>query len=209
MSENLKGAQTLPFVAIITPDLKWVGGFSGFKSVDEFLPVLDDVEKSPVLQAGPDVAKKLEAFLAQAAKSAEKGDWKSVVAASKSAADLKGRSPVRAQLKQWVVNARAWAEAEFGKTLEAVKTGADRATVRASLSKISSTFAGDAEQKEADAALKAVAKLTTIEALPAEQQDAARDKAAKDFAGSRWAAIFDKSVPKPAEKPADKPTDGK
>jgi hypothetical protein len=199
MRDNLKGANMLPFVAVLTPELKWVAGFSGYKDATGFVAFLDEVEKSPALQATAEVTKKLEGFVAQATKAAEKNDWKAVMAASKSSAELKGRSPAREKLKSLVVKAREWAEAEMGKALESVKAGGERGAIRAQLKKVSASFAGEPEQKDADQGVKALEKLTTIESMAAEQQDAAREKGAKDFAGSRWAAVFDKSVPKPAE----------
>src|SRR5205814_1958842 len=93
LTDNLPGANVLPFVGVVTPDLKWVAGCSGFKTVEEFDAVLATAEKSPLLEAKPDVAKKLEALGAQAGKAVEKANWKDVLAASKAAADLKGRSP--------------------------------------------------------------------------------------------------------------------
>ena len=199
MSEHLKGAQTLPFAGFITSDLQWVGGFSGYKDANAFVSLLDEVEKSPLLQAKPEVAKKLDGLVATASKAAEKGDWKAVMAASKSSSDLKGRSPAREKLADLVKKAHEWGEGELGKALESVKTGGERGAIRAQLKKVSASLPGEPEQKDADQGLKAIDKLTTIESMAAEQQDAAREKGAKDFAGSRWAAVFDKSVPKPAE----------
>lgn len=201
MRDNLKGAGTLPFAGFLTTDLQWVAGFSGYKDQAAFAAVLDEVDKSPLLQAKPDVAKKLEGLAAQAGKAAEKGDWKAVMAASKASADMKGRSPSREKLADLVKKAREWAEGEMGKALESVKAGGERGAIRAQLKKVSAAFAGEPEQKDADQGSKALDKLTTIESMPAEQQDAAREKGAKDFADSRWAAVFDKSVPKPAEPP--------
>ena len=192
MRDNLKGASQLPFVAFVTSDLQWVGGFAGFKSVDEFDAALTAAEKSPVLDAKPETTKKLEGLAAQAAKAAEKSDWKSVFAASKAAHDLKGRSPVRGQIAASVKKARDWADGELAKAFDSAKAGGDRNPLRAALTKLSAAFAGEPEQKDADAGLKAISKLTTIETLAAEQQDAARTKAAKDFAGTRWAALFEK-----------------
>src|SRR5882724_3406270 len=137
MSDNLKGANTLPFVGLVTTDLQWVGGFSGYKTADEFYAILSDAEKSPLLQAKPETAKKLDAFAAQASKSAEKLDWRGVLAAAKSAGDLKGRSPARDTIAALVAKARAWADGEMTKSLDAVKAGGDRSAFRADLKKVS------------------------------------------------------------------------
>jgi hypothetical protein len=203
MTSHLPGAGTLPFAGFITADLQWVAGFSGYKDAGAFDGILADVEKSPLLQAKPEIAKKLDAIAAQAAKSVEKQDWKGVFAAAKSANDLKGRSPARDKIAESITKARAWADAEMTKQVDAVKTGGDRTAIRAALTKISSAFSGEPEAKDADAGAKALAKLGVIEALAPEQQDSAREKASKEFASSRWVAIFDKSIPKPAEKPPE------
>lgn len=187
MRSNLPGAGTLPFAGFVTSDLKWVAGFSGYKDATAFLGVLEAAEKSPLLLAKPDVQKKLEALAAQAAKAAEKSDWKAVLAASKAASDMRGRSPVREKIAAEVAKARAWAAGELEK---AAAAGADRAAARIALKKLSAAFSGEPEQKDAEQGVKALEKLTTIEGLAAELQAAAREKAAKDFAGTRWAALF-------------------
>ncbi len=203
INAHMAGAGTLPFVGFVTRDLKWVAGFSGYKNADEFAAVLDEVENSPVLAASPADAKKLEAIATQAEQAVQKGQWSAVMAAMKASGAVSGRSPLRAKIAAAVAKAREWADSEMTKQVDAVKTGGDRAAVRAALTKVASAFAGEPEAKDADNGAKAVAKLAVIEGLPPEQQDAAREKATKDFAASRWVAMFDKSVPKPADKPAD------
>jgi hypothetical protein len=191
MRENLPGAGTLPFAGFVTAELKWVAGFSGYKDAAGFLAVLESAEKSPLLLAKPDVAKKLDGLAAQAAKASEKADWKGVFAASKAAAALKGRSPAREKIAAEVAKARAAAESDLAKALESVSGGGDRAAARVALKKIATAFPGEPEQKDADLGVKALEKLTTIETLAAEQQTAAREKASKDFAGTRWAGLFE------------------
>ncbi len=170
-------------------------------SVDAFEAVLAKAEASPLVPATPDAVKKLEAILAQATKVAEKSDWKALLAAAKSANDVRGRTPVRDKIAEQVKKARDFAETELAAALESAKKGSDRAAVRTSLKKLSAAFAGEPEQKDADIGLKALDKLGVIEALAAEQQDAAREKAAKDFAGSRWVAVFVTSEPKRDDTP--------
>src|SRR5262245_34191 len=179
--------------------MQWIGGWSGGTTVDKFVAVLDAAEKSPLRPATAETRKALEELAATAAKAAEKSDWKAVMAVSKSAAALKGRAAARDALAEHVTKAREWAEAELAKALESVRTGGDRAAVRAQLKKVTAAFAGEPEQKDADNGAKALDKLTTIESMAAEQQDAAREKAAKDFAGARWSAVFEKPAAKPAE----------
>jgi hypothetical protein len=180
--------------------MRWVGGWAGGTSVDKFVAVLDSAEKSPLRPASAETRKALDELAATAAKAAGKSDWKAVMAASKAAAALKGRAPARDAIAEHLTKAREWAESELAKALEAIRTGGDRAAVRAQFKKVAGAFAGEPEQKDADNGAKALDKLTAIESMAAEQQDTAREKAAKDFAGSRWAAVFEK----PAAKAADK-----
>jgi hypothetical protein len=197
LQAKFPGAPSLPFVGIVTDDMQWIGGWSGGTTVDKFVEVLDAAEKSPLRPATAETRKALEELASQAAKAAEKSDWKAVMAASKSAAGLKGRAPAREALGEVVTKAREWAETELAKALESVRTGGDRAAVRARLKKVSAAFAGEPEQKDADQGAKALDKLTTIEGMAADQQDAAREKAAKEFAGSRWTALFEKPAAEP------------
>ena len=201
LQEKFPNAPLLPFVGIVTDDMQWVGGWSGRKPIDEIVAVLEAAEKSPLRPASAETRKALDDLAANAAKAAEKSDWKAVIAASKAAAALKGRATARDAIAEHVTKAREWAEAELAKALEAIRTGGDRAAVRAQFKKLAGAFAGEPEQKDADSGAKALDKLTTIESMAADQQDAAREKAAKEFAGSRWAAVFEKLAAKPAEPP--------
>jgi hypothetical protein len=190
LQAHFPGAPSLPFVGIVTCDLEWICGWAGGKTVDEVGALLEVAETSPLRPAAPEVVKKLEALSAQAAKAVEKSDWKSVLAASKAAGELIGRSPVRDAIVASVAKAREWAADELKKALDAVKAGGDRAAVKSSLRKLSAQFAGEPEAKDADAGVKAVDALIAVEALPEEQQAAAIAKAAKDFAGTPWAELF-------------------
>jgi hypothetical protein len=199
LQEKFPGAPSLPFVGIVTDDMQWIGGWAGGTTVDKFVAVLDAAEKSPLRPASAETRKALDDLAATAAKAAEKSDWKAVMAVSKAAAALKGRAPARDAIAGHVTKAREWAEAELAKALESIRTGGDRAAVRAQFKKVAGAFAGEPEQKDADNGAKALDKLTTIESMAADQHDTAREKTAKEFAGTRWAAAFEKPVPKPAE----------
>ena len=190
MQANLKGAQTLPFVGFVTPDLQWVAGFSGGKSASGLASVIDAVENSPLLQASPEVTKKLTALAEQAAAAAEKAQWPKVLAAAKQASALRGRSPIREQIDVALGQARAWAATEMTGILDVVRSGGDRSAARAALKKVSGAFVGEPEAREADAGMKAIDKYGVILAIAPDKQAAAREKAAKDFAGTRWTALF-------------------
>ncbi len=200
MQENLKGAGVLPFVGFLTPDLKWVGGFSGGKNVDGFLAVLDAVEKSPLLDATEPVKKKLLALADKAAKAAEKSDWKAVLAAGHEGAATTGRSPDRERLDGLVKKAHEWAEGELNRIVDEVRKGGELPVARKALGDVKKQMAGEPEAADVDLGLKALAKLGTIRSVEADPKGvdpaAMRAKEAKAFADSRWKAVFEAAEPK-------------
>lgn len=202
LSANLAGANTLPFCGFVTQDLQWIAGFSGYKDAAAFDAVLTQAENSPLLQAKPDVAKKLEVIAQAAEQAAEKGVWAKTLAAAKSAAELKGKCPARDRIAAAVAKGRAWAEDEISKALSSAVGAADRTAQRVALKRVSAAFAGEPEAKDADTGVKALERVGVIESLPDDKQGAAKEKAAKDFAGTRWVGLFDGSAAKPAETPA-------
>ncbi|MCE9638209.1 MAG: DUF255 domain-containing protein [Planctomycetes bacterium] len=194
LTKNLPGAGTLPFVGFVTTDLQWVAGFSGFKQAGEFAAILEQAEKSPLLNASPENAKKLDGIAAAAAQGVEKQQWAKVLAAGKDAEKLKGRSPAREKIDASLAAAHAYAEGELAKALELAAT--DAAAARVALKKLAPVFAGEPEGKDAETGVKALERVAVIAAVPADKQDAAREKATKDFGATRWVALF----AKPAEK---------
>lgn len=202
MREHLKGASTLPFVAFVTHDGRWVGGFSGYRDVAAFRKALDDAEGSPLIQASEAVRKKLAGLGQKAAKAAEAGDWKGVVAAAREAGKTTGRCSERKALAALRAKAKAWASARLDEAAKAAR-GGDSAAAQAAIAEVRLQYAGEPEAAEADAGAKAVRKLSL---LPAGEAGArAREKAAEEFRGTRWEAIF---LPPevPAEAPADPPS---
>lgn len=117
------------------------------------------------------------------------------MSAAKSAGDIKGRSPVRDKIAELVTKARTWAETTIVEAQKTVQTGGDRAACLVALKKVAAAFAGEGEAKDAELGLKAIDKLGVIEGMAAEQQAAAREKAAKDFASTRWAELFGAAPP--------------
>ena len=209
MSENLKGASTLPFVGFLTPDLKWVGGFSGGKNEAGFLAVLDAVDKSPLLEATDAVKKKLLGLADKAAKAAEKADWKAVITAGHEGAATTGRSPDRARLDDLVKKAHAWADTEFTRIVDEVRKGGDLPAARKALGDVKKQMAGEPEAADVDTGIKALAKLATIRSVEADPKGvdpaAMRAKEAKAFADSRWKAVFSVAGGGTDAKPADAP----
>jgi len=199
MRENLKGASTLPFAGFITPQGKWVAGFSGFKDEGGFVKILDEVEASPVLQASEADKKKIAALGEKAGKAAEKSEWKSVLAAAKEAKEINGRCDARKTIDGFVAKAREWATSQFDAAVKAAQGGGDLAEPRRILGDVKKQFPGEPEAAEAEAGLKALTKLSNLQAAEAapNAQPGLREKVKKEFAASRWGAIFD---PKPAEE---------
>lgn len=193
LSEHLKGAQMLPFVAFLGHDGKWVAGYSGFKGKDEFLKVLEQAENDPALQASDAVRKKLAVIVTRAGKAAEKGDWKTVMRTAKDAAKTTGRCPERTQLGEIVGKAKAWATGEFDAAIRLAQSGGSLEDARAKLMEVRKQFGGEPEADDADKGLKALQRLASIAKTEAGGGDgtASREKAFREFEGTRWTAIFE------------------
>jgi hypothetical protein len=186
-------------VGFLTPDLRWVGGFSGYKDEAAFLSVLDAAEKSPLLDASEPVKKKLLALADKAAKAAEKSDWKTVIAAGHEGAATTGRSPDRVRLQDLVKKAHAWADAEFTRIVDEVRKGGELPAARKALGDVKKQMAGEPEAADVETGLKALSRLATIRSVEAEPKGvdpaAMRAKAVKEFESSRWKAVFEAAPP--------------
>ncbi len=206
MRANLAGASTLPFVGFVTHDGKWVGGFSGHKSITGFLDALEKAEKTPYLQASKATRKKLAKLLAAAEKAAKRKVWKAVLRATNAAQKTTGRCPERKALAGLLAKARSSAARRFDTAISLARSGGDLKQARTLLSTVKKQFGGEPEAKQASTGIKALAKLARIvEAEAGESPPAgARKKAAGKYKGTRWATIFDKSA---AAAKADDPED--
>ena len=207
MTENLKNANILPFVGFITPQGKWVGGYAGGSDEARFLKVLDEVEKSPLLEATDAVKKKVAGLAEKAGKAAEKGEWKSVLGAAREAKETTGRCESRETLEGFVKKAREWSAAQFDAAVKGAQSGGDLAEPRRILGDVKKQFSGEPEAAEAEAGLKALTKLSNLQAAEAapNAQAGLREKVKKEFAASRWAAIFDPKPAARAEPPMEEP----
>jgi hypothetical protein len=194
MHENLKGANMLPFVGFITHDGKWVGGFSGYKDTAEFVKVLAAAEETPYLQATKAVRAKLATLSGKATKAAEQADWKTVVAVAKDAAKTTGRCPERTAIVETMKKAQAWAAGRIDEAVKAAQAG-NVAPANDALAEVRKCFLGEPEGADAETGIKALKRLSTI--LEAEAKGMAspssREKAKKEFAETRWTAIFDET----------------
>lgn len=196
MRANLPNASTLPFVAFVTHKGQWVGGFSGYKNADAFLKVLTAAEKTPYLQATKAVRKKLVGLAASAEKASKRGDWKSVLKASKAAAKTTGRCPERKVIAELMKQGRAWAAKQLDAVVRMAKSGGDLAEARKMLIGVKKNFLGEPEAKDANTGLKAVkrlAKIVEAEAGDSPPTAGTREKAARPYKDTRWESIFTKS----------------
>ncbi len=209
MTANLPGAGTLPFAAFVTPELKWIGGFSGYKEESEFLALVQSVEKSPLLNASEEGRKKLTGLVDRATKAVEKGDWKSVLAAHREGADVTGRCPERQQIDVLGGKARAWAAGRFAAAIRTAQEGGDLAEARKALNEVKKQFAGEPEAAEVEPGLKALQRLSSILTVESGTTSVSpkglREKAAGDYRGSRWAAVFEKKAAESAAPPPEAP----
>jgi hypothetical protein len=197
MREHLAGAQMLPFVAFVTYDGKWVGGYSGFKQPADFLRVLEAAEKSPLLQASEAVRKKLQPLVERSEKSAEAGNWKGVVRNVQSARKLHGRCPERTALNGLMDKARAWATGQFDTAIKLAQTGGDLKAALKAISEVRKHFTKEPEADDAALGLKAIRRVEQIRRIEGEgeRKTDLRLKAAEKYKDTRWAAAFDVKAP--------------
>jgi hypothetical protein len=189
-TEKFAGAPSLPFVAFVTDDFRYVHGFHGGRSLKQFLEDLDRVEKSPLLPASKEVEEKLAGLASKAAKAVEGGKWAQVLAAGRKGAALKGRCAPRDDLEAAVEQARDWAASRFDWVEDEAATAADTKPLRAALKDVARRFKGEAEEAQAKAGLKALDHLAKIAKLDGDKAAAARAKAATELTGTRWASLF-------------------
>jgi hypothetical protein len=196
MRANLAGAQKLPFVAFVTHDGKWVEGYSGAKRPGDFLAVLEKAEDTPYLKATPAVQKKLAGLAAKAEKAAKKGDWRTVMKSAQAADKTTGRCPERTQIQTLVDSARAWAAAQFTSAIKHARTKDGVAASRKALSAVKKQFSGQPEASvahEGSKALKRLERIRKVEAKGSAVEDL-REKAARDFKGTIWEALFNEKA---------------
>ena len=191
---HMADATSLPFVAFLTPDGRWIDGYSGWKEEPELLDVIGRAEKSPLLDATPAVRKQLEKAAAAATAGVEKSNWKPVLDAAREAAKTIGRCPERTAIKAAEQAARDWAKKELDAAADEARIGTDVKGARKRLAEVKKHFAGQPEAADADVGAKAILRLTQIreaEAMPNPKKDL-RETAAAQYPGTRWATIFDK-----------------
>lgn len=208
LHENLPDASMLPFVGVLTYEGKWVGGYSGFRQPPEFGAFLDEIEKSPLLDAKPDVRAQLAKHAKAATDAAEKGNWGAVVKAVRAADACFGRCPERDALRTAEQRVRDWLAAQYDAVTKAAVSGDDLAAARRTLADVKRVFAGEPEADDAQRGLEALSRLNRVRAVEAQgnAKKDLRDRAAAEFAGTRWTALFTRAgdAPKPAEPAKDK-----
>jgi hypothetical protein len=194
MNTNLAGATSLPLVAFLTPDGRFIEGYSGWMDEPEFVQLLARVEKSPLLDAAPAVRKVLAKHAAAVGPAVEKGDWQVVLVAAREAKKSIGRCPERAAIQAAAKQARAWAAAELARVVEEAPTATDLAGLRKVLAGVRQKFAGEPEAADADNGGKALQQLAQVRQAEAGGNPARglRERQAAPFQGTRWTAVFAK-----------------
>ena len=202
MRANLPDASSLPFVALLTPDGRWIDGYSGWKEEPAFLQLLAKAEKSPLLEATAAVRKQLEKHAGTVGAAAEKGDWQAVLVAAREERKSVGRCPERDVIKGAEKKAREWAAAELDGVVQQAKAGGDIVALRKRLGVVKQKFAGEPEAADVETGLKAMQKLGLVREVEAGGNPAKdlRERNSAPFKGTRWIAMFDKPAPAEAGK---------
>jgi hypothetical protein len=184
--------KSLPYIAWLTHDMKWVHGFWGGRTLPQFLEDLDKVEKSPLVPASEAVEKQLRALLAKAQKAATAEDRAGVLAVSAAAGKLHGRlDEVRDELEGLDLDVRDWIAARFDWVEDALRTKRDMEPAKKALAGIAKTFKGQPEADVAARGLKAAEAFRKLRGLSGAAKDKARAQGAKTFDGTRWSSLFD------------------
>jgi hypothetical protein len=202
MSANLPNAQRLPFVALLTPDGRWIDGYSGWIEEPALLQLLTKAEKSPLLDATPAVRKQLEKHAAAVGTAVEKGDWQPVLLAAREERKSTGRCPERDVIRGAEKKAREWAAAELDGVVQQAKASGDIVALRKKLGVVKQKFAGEPEAADVETGLKALQKLGLVREVEAGGNPAKdlRERNAAPWKGTRWSAMFEKPAPADAPK---------
>ena len=191
-AKNLPEPRKAPMVGFLTPDGRWVDGYSGWLEEPEFLKVLARAEASPLLLATPAVQKQLAKLAPAATAAAAKGNWKTVLAAAREARKSTGRCAERTAIAEAQQQARAWAETQLAAVAQTAASGGELAPLRKQLAAVEQHFAGEPEAADADTGTKALQRLQVVrevEALPNPARDL-RERSAAPYHGTRWEAVF-------------------
>jgi hypothetical protein len=199
---NLPDASTLPFVALLTPDGRWIEGASGAQDSTALSLMLGRAEQSPLLDAAAAVRKQLEKPAAAATAAAAKGDWNPVLAAAREARKSTGRCPERTAIADAEKQARTWAEAQLAAAVASAAAGGDLAPLRKQLAAVKQHFAGEPEAADAENGAKALQRLQTVREVEAGGNPARdlRERSAAPWKGTRWEAVFAKPPVAPSPK---------
>ncbi len=186
-------APSLPFVAFVTHDYKWVHGFHGGRSVKQFLADLDIVEASALLPADEKIEKQLAALAEKATAAADEEDWAGVVKLSRQAGKTKGNCEGRDAIAELRAQAADSVELTFDEVMGALleSDDSDLAPLKATLAGVATTFKGEPEAQHAVIGQKAIERYRALTKLEGAAHDTALARGAKDFADTPWAILFE------------------
>ena len=192
-SAKFPDAKSLPFGVFLTHDFEYVHGFTGARTVEQFLEDLDAVEASPLFPATAEDAERLAKLGAEATEHAAAGRWDRVLKLGREGAAIRGRCDERTALDVALRNARAFAEERFGWVQKQVAEADDLDAVNEALREVQRLFKGEEEAETAQLGLKAVKDAVAVRRTAERDEDAAeaqREKARETYAGTRWTALF-------------------
>ena len=203
LTTNLPNAVTLPLVGWVTPDLRWVHGFSGGRDSSRFrqemamaqskyrqMGALPRSETGPALGLVPAASPSLPAGSLPDAELADIG------------AELLGEAPasipapvaVAAPALATTVPAappegsRDWAQGELRRAADAL-SARDYTGARLILAEVRTKAAGEPEAREADKGEVAIYNLRLLDRTPTESAKV-RDQAQRDLRNTVWAPLF-------------------
>ncbi|MCB9879462.1 MAG: hypothetical protein H6835_17850 [Planctomycetes bacterium] len=209
LHEKMPDAGTLPFVALLTSEGEWIDGYSGYRDATQFLVFLEDAASSPLLDAKPDVQKKLQKLVVSAKAGAAKGSWGQVAKDVRAAAAMPGRCPERKELMELGKQADEWLQAKFATVITTAQGDGDLSEARKLLQEVQKVFSGLPEAKLAATGIEALARVGFVRKVEARGNAKAtlrQDEAAK-YKDTPWTALFE--APKaPDAQPAGEKHEG-
>ena len=203
LTSNLPNAVTLPLVGWVTPDLRWVHGFSGGRDSSRFrqemamaqskyrqMGALPRTESGPALGLVPAASPSLPTASLPDAELADVGAELLGEAAAPIPAPVAVAGPALATSVPAAPaeGSRGWAQGELRRAADAL-SARDYAGARLILAEVRTKAAGEPEAREADKGEVAIYNLRLLDRTPTEAAKV-RDQAQRDLRNTVWAPLF-------------------